>query len=64
MTDESIGIFLNNVINFCYKYDLNEEDIILNFSNIGWNKIFGTRIIDFGLTNEINKIFQEDYIDS
>lgn len=64
MTDESIGVFLNSIINFCYKYDLNEEDIILNFSNIGWNKIFGTRIIDFGLTNKINKIFQEDYIDS
>ena len=57
MTDESIGIFLNNIINFCYKYDLNEDDILLNFSNLGWNKVFGVRIVDFGLTNEMNKKF-------
>lgn len=59
MTDESIGIFLNNIINFCYKYDLNEDDILLNFSNLGWNKVFGVRIVDFGLTNEMNKKFLE-----
>ena len=59
MTDEAIGAFLNNIINFCYKYDLNEEDILLNFSNLGWNKVFGVRIVDFGLTNEVNKKFLE-----
>ena len=57
MTDETIGVFLNNIINFCYKYDLNEDDILLNFSNLGWNKVFGVRIVDFGLTNEMNKKF-------
>ena len=59
MTDEAIGSFLNNIINFCYKYDLNEDDILLNFSNLGWNKVFGVRIVDFGLTNEVNKKFLE-----
>lgn len=57
MTDEAIGIFLNNLTNFCYKYDLNEDDIILNFSNLGWNKAFGVRIIDYGLTNEMMERF-------
>ena len=55
-TNSNNSIFIN-IINFCYKYDLNEDDILLNFSNLGWNKTFGVRIVDFGLTNEMNKKF-------
>lgn len=33
----------------CADYDLNEDDILGNLSNIGWNEEFGLRIIDYGL---------------
>lgn len=44
--------FANNVANLCEEFDLREDDILLNPSNIGYHPILGLRIIDYGLTND------------
>ena len=58
--DEDIGNFIENIIKVCEEYDLNEEDILYNLSNLGWNATFGARIVDFGLNNEIMKWYSKE----
>lgn len=53
LEDYQIGKIIEGFYETCRKYDLNCEDIIENLSNIGWHPIFGCRIIDYGLSNEI-----------
>lgn len=58
--DEDIGSFIENIIQVCEEYDLNEEDILYNLSNLGWNATFGARIVDFGLNNEIMRWYNKE----
>lgn len=51
-TDEQIGMFLEQVTNFCTDWGINEEDILQNLNNVGYHPVFGVRIIDYGLTDE------------
>ena len=61
MTDEEIGDFIEKVLQFCEDYDMNENDTLLNLNNLGWNPIFGARIIDYGLSNEmIDKFYRKE----
>ena len=43
--------FIDNVKDLCDDFNLREDDILLNPSNIGYHPILGLRIIDYGLTN-------------
>jgi len=43
--------FVDGVVNLCEEFDLREDDIFLNPSNIGYHPVLGLRIIDYGLTN-------------
>ena len=54
------GISFNQYKNFaekvsylCEDFNLREDDIFLNPSNIGYHPVLGLRIIDYGLTNDI-----------
>ena len=58
--DDDIGNFIENIIQVCEEYDLNEEDILYNLSNLGWNATFGARIVDFGLNNEIMRWYNKE----
>ena len=59
MTDDEIGNFIESILSFCDYYDMNEEDTLLNLNNLGWNPVFGARIIDYGLSNEmIDKFYK------
>ena len=57
MTDNEIGDFIEKVLQFCEDYDMNENDTLLNLNNLGWNPVFGARIIDYGLSNEMIEKF-------
>lgn len=57
MTDSEIGDFIEKVLQFCEDYDLNENDTLLNLNNLGWNPVFGARVIDYGLSNEMIEKF-------
>lgn len=46
---------------FCDDWGLNEEDILFNLNNLGWNDIFGLRILDYGMTDQIVKDYLERY---
>lgn len=46
--------FTKQVTNLCDTFDLNEEDILGNPSNIGYNSVLGLRIIDYGLDVNYN----------
>ena len=48
--------FVNKVSELCEEFNLREDDILLNPSNIGYHPILGLRIIDYGLTND-NQLF-------
>ena len=52
MDEMKIGNFINDVLLLCEKYGIDEQDILYNLNNIGWNPTFGIRIIDYGLTQE------------
>lgn len=43
--------FVDGVVNLCEEFDLREDDILLNPSNIGYHPVLGLRIIDYGLAN-------------
>lgn len=59
MTDDEIGNFIESILSFCDYYDMNEGDTLLNLNNLGWNPVFGARIIDYGLSNEmIDKFYK------
>lgn len=61
MTEDEIGIFIEKILQFCDDYDMNENDTLLNLNNLGWNPIFGARIIDYGLSNEmIDKFYTKE----
>ena len=49
--EEECFNFLNQIYSLCDYLNLNKADIINNPSNIGYNPIFGLRIIDYGLLN-------------
>ena len=49
ITEETVIDFLREIPIVCDYLNLNEEDIINNPSNIGYNSTFGLRIIDYGL---------------
>lgn len=51
-TDDQIGLFIEQITNFCIDWGVNEEDILQNLNNVGYHPIFGVRILDYGLTNE------------
>ena len=57
MTDEEIGDFIEKILRFCDEYDMNESDTLLNLNNLGWNPVFGARVIDYGLSNEMIEKF-------
>ena len=57
MTDNEIGDFIEKVLQFCEDYDMNENDTLLNLNNLGWNPVFGARVIDYGLSNEMIEKF-------
>lgn len=44
--------FVDGVVDLCEEFNLREDDILLNPSNIGYHPILGLRIIDYGLTND------------
>lgn len=61
MTDDEIGTFIERVLQFCDDYDMNENDTLLNLNNLGWNPVFGARVIDYGLSNEmIDKFYAKE----
>lgn len=45
--------FIRKTHLLCEKYDLCEDDIFQNLNNLGYNKNYGIRIIDYGLTEEM-----------
>lgn len=45
--------FIQKVIRFCENQGINEDDILNNLNNLGWNKDYGVRIIDYGLDDEM-----------
>ena len=49
ITEEQVLNFIREIPILCDYLDLNEEDILNNPSNIGYNPTFGLRIIDYGL---------------
>ena len=59
MEDGDIGKFIETTINVCTDFDLNEEDILYNLSNIGYNSIFSARILDYGVDSLIMEEFNE-----
>lgn len=44
--------FVDGVVDLCEEFNLREDDILLNPSNIGYHPVLGLRIIDYGLTND------------
>ncbi len=50
VSEEEVTDFLREIPIVCNYLNLNEEDIINNPSNIGYNPTFGLRIIDYGLS--------------
>ena len=49
ITEEEVLNFIREIPILCDYLNLNEEDILNNPSNIGYNPTFGLRIIDYGL---------------
>lgn len=44
--------FVDEVVDLCEEFNLREDDILLNPSNVGYHPVLGLRIIDYGLTND------------
>ena len=49
---EEMRDFYAKVDDLCEYYDLVEDDIIKNPSNIGYSSLFGIRLIDYGLAED------------
>lgn len=49
---EQVDEFYNMVTELCSEYDLVEDDIVKNPSNIGYNPLLGLRLIDYGLVED------------
>ena len=43
--------FIKQVHDLCEDFDLREDDILTNPSNLGYHSVLGLRIIDYGLVN-------------
>ena len=46
---EEVRKFFKDVEDCCLEFNLNEDDIYYNLSNIGYNSDLGLRVIDYGL---------------
>ena len=44
--------FVKGVIDLCDDFNLNENDILTNPSNIGYHPVLGLRVIDYGLSED------------
>lgn len=53
LEDYQIGKTIEGFYKICENYNLNPADVVENLSNIGWHPLFGCRIIDYGLSNQI-----------
>ena len=53
LSEEDLISFLKRTQNLCSNYNLREDDILKNPSNIGYHPILGLRIIDYGLTDKV-----------
>lgn len=51
ISEQNLSLFLKQVQDLCSDYNLREDDILKNPSNIGYHLVFGLRIIDYGLAN-------------
>lgn len=49
---QKIKEFFEELPNLCSYFGLVEEDIVNNFSNIGYNQFLGLRILDYGLCED------------
>ena len=47
-----ISNFIKEVREICEEFNLREDDILCNLSNIGFNPNYGICVIDYGLINE------------
>lgn len=47
-----ISNFIKEVREICEEFNLREDDILCNLSNIGFNPNYGIRVIDYGLIDE------------
>ena len=54
--------FVDGVVDLCEEFNLREDDIFLNPSNIGYHPVLGLRIIDYGLTNDNNLLLDNQDI--
>lgn len=52
VSETELVSFIQSVQKLCNNYNLREDDILKNPSNIGYHPILGLRIIDYGLANE------------
>ena len=52
---ESVRKFIRNIKDLCCDFGLREDDILCNLSNIGYNKKYGFRVIDFGLIESMGQ---------
>ena len=46
--------FTKKVADLCEDFNLREDDILLNPSNIGYHPVLGLRVIDYGLTQDLS----------
>ena len=53
VSDEKLGKFYNLGFSICENFYLSKEDCLYNLNNIGYHEVFGFRIIDFGLSEEL-----------
>lgn len=53
-TFQQLKDFLEKIDDLCDWYGLRRDDIIYNLSNVGYNKEYGFRIIDYGLAEEFD----------
>ena len=47
--------FVDGVVDLCEEFNLREDDILLNPSNIGYHPVLGLRVIDYGLTEDMRR---------
>lgn len=52
ISETELLFFLKEVQKLCINYNLREDDILKNPSNIGYHSVLGLRVIDYGLAEE------------
>lgn len=50
VSEKELLTFMRELPRLCLSLNLVEEDIIYNFSNIGYNPEYGLRVIDYGIS--------------